>query len=355
VITSKSVSKDGGRTGTAGSSASSPDAHHAKSNVRCDALILDDESRSDTYPYIEVEDETAPLGHEATVSKVGEDQLFYLMSRGLSEVEATAMIVNGFIEPITRELPMEYAVELNRLIELQMEGSVGSERAARRTSSAHVGVRIRPFDRIPADDGRPTSTTRVRAAANAAAASSAAQARLRGVPRPPDPVAGDGGVAVHRPLGRSFDLDVVPGSRPRDERPRSGGPGSASCDLDRRAPRVPCRTSSTGTSTAWCRRSRHQVHRAPRALPDRAARSSTSRATSRSSCRCRRVTYLDDDGAAVFPHTLLIADEGADVTFIDRITLAGPRPRALRRGPRDRRRATARTSGTSRSRSGGRA
>jgi Fe-S cluster assembly protein SufB len=125
VITSKSVSKDGGRTGYRGLVRVEPDAHHAKSNVRCDALILDDDSRSDTYPYIEVEDETASLGHEATVSKVGEDQLFYLMSRGLSEVEATAMIVNGFIEPVTRELPMEYAVELNRLVELQMEGSVG--------------------------------------------------------------------------------------------------------------------------------------------------------------------------------------------------------------------------------------
>ena len=125
VITSKSVSKDGGRTGYRGLIRVESDAHHAKSNVRCDALILDDESRSDTYPYIEVEDETASLGHEATVSKVGDDQLFYLMSRGLSEVEATAMIVNGFIEPITRELPMEYAVELNRLVELQMEGSVG--------------------------------------------------------------------------------------------------------------------------------------------------------------------------------------------------------------------------------------
>src|SRR2546425_7114904 len=125
VITSKSVSKDGGRTGYRGLVRVEPGAHHAKSNVRCDALILDEDSRSDTYPYIEVEDETASLGHEATVSKVGEDQLFYLMSRGLSEVEATAMIVNGFIEPITRELPMEYAVELNRLIELQMEGSVG--------------------------------------------------------------------------------------------------------------------------------------------------------------------------------------------------------------------------------------
>src|SRR3954465_324274 len=125
VITSKSVSKDGGRTGYRGLVRVEPDAHHAKSNVRCDALILDDESRSDTYPYIEVEDETASLGPEAPVSKVGEDQLFYLMSRGLSEVEATAMIVNGFIEPIPRELPMEYAVELNRLVELQMEGSVG--------------------------------------------------------------------------------------------------------------------------------------------------------------------------------------------------------------------------------------
>src|ERR671922_1356290 len=125
VITSKSVSKDGGRTGYRGLVRVEPDAHHAKSNVRCDALILDEDSRSDTYPYIEVEEETAALGHEATVSKVGEEQLFYLMSRGLTEVEATAMIVNGFIEPITRELPMEYAVELNRLVELQMEGSVG--------------------------------------------------------------------------------------------------------------------------------------------------------------------------------------------------------------------------------------
>src|SRR5688500_6683874 len=125
VINSKSVSKDGGRTGYRGLVRVEPDAHHAKSTVRCDALILDDESRSDTYPYIEVEDETAALGHEATVSKVGDDQLFYLMSRGLSEAEATAMIVNGFIEPITPALPMEYAVELNRLIELQMEGSVG--------------------------------------------------------------------------------------------------------------------------------------------------------------------------------------------------------------------------------------
>jgi Fe-S cluster assembly protein SufB len=125
VITSKSVSKGGGRTGYRGLVRVEPEAHHAKSLVRCDALILDEESRSDTYPYVEVEEETAQLGHEATVSRVGEDQLFYLMSRGLSEAEATAMVVNGFIEPITRELPMEYAVELNRLIELQMEGAIG--------------------------------------------------------------------------------------------------------------------------------------------------------------------------------------------------------------------------------------
>jgi Fe-S cluster assembly protein SufB len=125
VITSKSVSKDGGRTGYRGLVRVEPGADHAKSMVRCDALILDGQSRSDTYPYVEVEDESAQLGHEASVARIGEDQLFYLMSRGLSEAEASAMIVNGFIEPITRELPMEYAVELNRLIELQMEGAIG--------------------------------------------------------------------------------------------------------------------------------------------------------------------------------------------------------------------------------------
>jgi Fe-S cluster assembly protein SufB len=100
-------------------------AHHSKSNVVCDALLLDESSRSDTYPYIEIEEETAAVSHEATVSKVSEDQLFYLMSRGLSQDEAMSMIVNGFIEPIAKELPLEYAVELNRLIQLEMEGSVG--------------------------------------------------------------------------------------------------------------------------------------------------------------------------------------------------------------------------------------
>jgi Fe-S cluster assembly protein SufB len=91
----------------------------------CDALLLDEDSRSDTYPYMEIEESNVDIGHEASVSKVGEDQLFYLMSRGLTEAQATAMVVAGFIEPIVRELPMEYAVELNRLIELQMEGSIG--------------------------------------------------------------------------------------------------------------------------------------------------------------------------------------------------------------------------------------
>jgi Fe-S cluster assembly protein SufB len=93
--------------------------------VRCDALILDEDSRSDTYPYMEIEESDIDIGHEATVSKIGEDQLFYLMTRGLTEEQATAMIVAGFIEPIVKELPMEYAVEMNRLIELSMEGAVG--------------------------------------------------------------------------------------------------------------------------------------------------------------------------------------------------------------------------------------
>ncbi|MDJ0498844.1 MAG: Fe-S cluster assembly protein SufB [Acidimicrobiia bacterium] len=125
LITSKSISKGGGRSAYRGLVRVDNDADNAKSFVRCDALILDEDSRSDTYPYMEIEESDVDLGHEATVSKVGEEQLFYLMSRGLSEEEATAMIVAGFIEPIVRELPMEYAVELNRLIELQMEGSVG--------------------------------------------------------------------------------------------------------------------------------------------------------------------------------------------------------------------------------------
>jgi Fe-S cluster assembly protein SufB len=124
-IISKSVSAQGGRTGYRGLVKVEEDASGCKDFVRCDALILDTDSRSDTYPYMEIENETAEIGHEATVSKVGDDQLFYLMSRGISESEAMGMIVNGFIEPITKELPMEYAVELTRLIQLQMEGAVG--------------------------------------------------------------------------------------------------------------------------------------------------------------------------------------------------------------------------------------
>jgi Fe-S cluster assembly protein SufB len=124
-IISKSISKDAGRTSYRGLVRFEEGARKSKSFVRCDALLLDDISRSDTYPYIEVNEQDAQVGHEATVSRVGEDQLFYLMSRGLSEQQAMSMIVNGFIEPITRTLPMEYAVEWSRLIELQMEGSVG--------------------------------------------------------------------------------------------------------------------------------------------------------------------------------------------------------------------------------------
>jgi Fe-S cluster assembly protein SufB len=125
VITSKSIAKDGGRGGYRGLLEVAKGAHGSKSKVVCDALILDEASRSDTYPYIRIDESDVDIGHEATVSKIGEEQLFYLMSRGLSEPEASAMIVSGFVEPITKELPLEYAVEMNRLIQLQMEGSVG--------------------------------------------------------------------------------------------------------------------------------------------------------------------------------------------------------------------------------------
>ena len=124
-ITSKSISKGGGRTSYRGHIKMYPDAKNSKSFVKCDALLLDDESRSDTYPYNDVDAENVTLGHEATVSKVSDEQLFYLMSRGITRNEAETMIVNGFIEPFTKELPLEYAVELNRLIQLEMEGSVG--------------------------------------------------------------------------------------------------------------------------------------------------------------------------------------------------------------------------------------
>ena len=124
-VVSKSISKDGGRAGYRGLIKVAKGATDCKSTVRCDALLLDEKSRSDTYPYMEIEEDKVSIGHEATVSKIGDEQLFYLMSRGIPEAEAAAMIVSGFIEPITKELPMEYAVEMNRLIQLQMEGSVG--------------------------------------------------------------------------------------------------------------------------------------------------------------------------------------------------------------------------------------
>jgi Fe-S cluster assembly protein SufB len=124
-IFSKSISKDGGRSTYRGLLEVADGATETRSKVVCDALLLDEESRSDTYPTIRIDENDADIGHEATVSKVGDDMLFYLQSRGLSEEEASKMIVNGFIEPVTKELPMEYAVELNRLIELQMEGSIG--------------------------------------------------------------------------------------------------------------------------------------------------------------------------------------------------------------------------------------
>jgi Fe-S cluster assembly protein SufB len=124
-IISKSISKNGGRSSYRGLVRVEPGATGSKNNVVCDALILDPESRSDTYPYIEIAEQDVQIGHEASVSRIGEEQLFYLTSRGLTESEASTMIVNGFIEPLVKELPMEYAIEMNRLIQLQMEGSVG--------------------------------------------------------------------------------------------------------------------------------------------------------------------------------------------------------------------------------------
>jgi Fe-S cluster assembly protein SufB len=124
-ITSKSISKSDGQASYRGLLKVYDKAEGSKSNVVCDALLLDDHSRSDTYPYIEIDAQDVNIGHEASVSKVGEEQLFYLMSRGLSEEEAASMVVSGFIEPLVKELPMEYAIEMNRLIQLQMEGSIG--------------------------------------------------------------------------------------------------------------------------------------------------------------------------------------------------------------------------------------
>jgi Fe-S cluster assembly protein SufB len=124
-IVSKSISKGGGRSSYRGLLKVNKGAFGVRSNASCDALILDPQSRSDTYPTIEIDEDDVTIGHEASVSKVGEEQLFYLMSRGLSQEEATTMVVSGFIEPLVKELPMEYAVEMNRLIQLQMSGSVG--------------------------------------------------------------------------------------------------------------------------------------------------------------------------------------------------------------------------------------
>ena len=125
VITSKSISKGGGRSSYRGLVKVHKGAEGSKSTVRCDALLMDEASRSDTYPTMEIEEQNSHIGHEATVSKIGEEQLFYARSRGLTEQEAMTMIVNGFIEPFVKELPLEYAVELNRLVQMEMEGAVG--------------------------------------------------------------------------------------------------------------------------------------------------------------------------------------------------------------------------------------
>ena len=124
-VVSKSISKDGGRSSYRGLVEIHEGATGARSNVECDALLLDDTAKTDTYPYIQIDEKTAHVGHEASVSKLNDEQIFYLQSRGLEQAEAAALIVRGFLEPVAKELPLEYAVELNRLIELEMEGSVG--------------------------------------------------------------------------------------------------------------------------------------------------------------------------------------------------------------------------------------
>jgi Fe-S cluster assembly protein SufB len=124
-VISKSISKDGGRASYRGLVKIIKGAKGVRSNVNCDALILDEKSRSDTYPYMEINEEEVDIGHEASVGRISEEEIFYLTSRGIPESEALALVVLGFIEPLTKELPMEYAVELNRLIQLEMEGSIG--------------------------------------------------------------------------------------------------------------------------------------------------------------------------------------------------------------------------------------
>jgi Fe-S cluster assembly protein SufB len=124
-ITSKSISRGGGRSSYRGLIKVNSGAGNSRANVVCDALLLDPDSRSDTYPTIDVNEQDVSIGHEASVSKIGDEQLFYLKSRGLNEEEATSMVVSGFIEPLVKELPMEYAVEMNRLVQLQMAGTVG--------------------------------------------------------------------------------------------------------------------------------------------------------------------------------------------------------------------------------------
>ena len=124
-IVSKSISKDGGRTSYRGLVQVMPGAKNSSVYVSCDALILDEESRSDTYPYMKIKENDVEIQHEATVEKLGDDKLMYLMSRGISKIDAEGMLVNGFIEPVAREIPLEYSIELNRLINLEMAGSVG--------------------------------------------------------------------------------------------------------------------------------------------------------------------------------------------------------------------------------------
>ena len=235
-IVSKSISKDGGRTSYRGLVRVEDDAYGCKSHVQCDALILDEDSVSDTYPYMEVGARTPSIGHEATVSKVADEQLFYLMSRGLSEEQAMGMIVNGFIEPVTRTLPMEYAVEWCRLIELQMEGSVRLSRCpcARTASTSRAAptqrrdrAEVRPRPRARGAVALPGRLPEVRAPAGRRRTGATARSSRRRRPTSREPARASPSCST-RPRTSSTRPGPRSSPRSRPSRPSKGSGSAAS-------------------------------------------------------------------------------------------------------------------------------
>ena len=366
IIDSKSISKDGGRTTYRGLVRVEEGAHHVKSHVRCDALILDEDSRSDTYPYMEIEEKDARIGHEATVSKVGDDQLFYLMSRGLTEQQATAMIVNGFIEPITKTLPMEYAVELSpahraqhggrgRLTPLALRPRSPSTRRAR--SAGPTGSSSGGSPRPSSSPAIAWPTPPRRSGATAGSTSSTSTATGRSPPselgEPGDerapgggPVGGRGrrarrasivvrnGRVVHHELDAALEAKGVRVC------------GLATCD-DADVARA--------RSASCSRRVARRVHGAARRVPRRRrVRPGSGRRRRRGADR-RAALVARATAAASFPHTLVVARRerrGRRCSTASARPSTGP-PR--RRGRRAASSATTRTCGTSRCRSTARA